>query len=61
MSVLYSLVIFCWIIALMRLLIGSVASDLLIIKQDRRRFLETTVTKKRKHLPSISILIPAYN
>ncbi len=61
MYILFSIILFCWVISLLRLLISSISSDVLIFRQARHNYHQRKKTQRRDHLPTISILIPAYN
>lgn len=49
-----------WIVTVIRLLICSVGSDLSVIMQMRQQS-KSKKQNKRQHLPSISVLVPAFN
>ena len=56
MYILLLVMVFCWLITIVRVITSSISSDLMLFKQARGRR-----QKSRYHLPTISVLIPAYN
>lgn len=52
----YYLIITIWLLTVIRIVAGLVSSDIFIIRQTIQRR-----HKKRAHLPTVSVLIPAYN
>ncbi|HET9174559.1 MAG TPA: glycosyltransferase family 2 protein, partial [Candidatus Saccharimonadales bacterium] len=56
LTILLYIVFITWVVMLLRVIIGFVSSDLFIIRQTIAR-----KSKKRTHLPTVTVLIPAYN